>query len=124
MKNLVELDHFRIEMPPELRKAVQIARDYDRTRNGAFMMKMGDVTLAVFAGSGMGWDHISVSTATRCPTWAEMEAVARVFFKDDEVAMQLHVPASDHINNHPFTLHWWRPLSKLRKIPLPPKVMV
>ena len=50
-----------------------------------------------------------------------MEYVAKLFFRDDEVAMQLHVPAKDHINNHPFVLHWWRPHSKLKRIPLPPK---
>jgi hypothetical protein len=124
MRNLTELDRYRIEMTPELRAAVQIASDYDRTRNGAFMVKIGDVVLAVLASSGMGWDHVSVSTTTRCPTWEEMESVARLFFQPTEVAMQLHLPASDHINIHPFTLHWWRPWSKLKKIPLPPKIMV
>ena len=90
--------------------------------NGAFLVP--PIPLRIIAASGGGWDHVSVSTDTRCPTWHEMSFVHRLFFYDDEVAMQLHVPATDHINNHPFTLHLWRPWSKLRRIPLPPKTMV
>jgi hypothetical protein len=33
--------------------------------------------------------------------------------------MQVHVPASEHINIHPYTLHLWRPL--LLEIPRPPQ---
>jgi hypothetical protein len=73
--------------------------------SGAF--KLGE--LAIIASNGMGWDHVSVSRADRCPTWDEMELVKRLFFKDDECAMQLHVPPSDHINCHPNCLHLWRP---------------
>jgi hypothetical protein len=98
--------------------------DLDQARNGSFTFKWNGNVLRVIAASGGGWDHVSVSLVDRCPTWEEMEVVAKVFFKDDEVAMQLHVPAADHINCHPFTLHWWRPTSKLRKIPMPPKRLV
>jgi hypothetical protein len=38
MRNLTELDNFRIEMDAEFRKAVQIVEDYDRTRNGALVL--------------------------------------------------------------------------------------
>ena len=78
--------------------------------------------LNVIASSGEGWDHVSVSRLGRCPNWPEMEYVKHLFFRDNEVAMQLHVPASDHINNHPFTLHMWRPQEQT--IPLPPKEFV
>ena len=78
--------------------------------------------LAVVASSGAGWDHVSVSRPTRTPNWHEMEHVAALFFEDHEVAMQLHVPTADHVNNHPFCLHWWRPLEA--EIPRPPSIMV
>ncbi len=81
------------------------------------------VKLRCMIGVGEGWDHISVSTTLpRCPTWAEMEHVKRTFFKPDEVAMQLHVPPTDHISVHPHCLHIWRPHAS--SIPLPPKWMV
>jgi hypothetical protein len=71
---------------------------------------------------GGGWDHISISTPTRTPMWHEMETIKRIFFKDNECAMQLHVPVERHINCHPFVLHIWRP--QREKIPLPPSIMV
>ena len=90
---------------------------------GAFtMFNDAGETLRIIASSGDGWDHISVSLARRCPTWAELELVKRTFFHDDETAMQLHVPPADHINNHEFCLHLWRPLDQ--PIPRPPGAMV
>ena len=68
------------------------------------------------------WDHVSVSLPNRCPNWPEMEFIKRLFFADNECAMQLHVPVSDHINYHPHCLHIWKP--KHLEIPLPPKIMV
>jgi hypothetical protein len=78
--------------------------------------------MAVIASDGEGWDHVSVSRANRCPNWIEMDYVKRAFFKNDEVAMQLHVPAKDHINKHPHCLHLWRPQHV--EIPRPPGWMV
>lgn len=78
--------------------------------------------LYIIASSGAGWDHVSVSRVNRCPNWPEMEHIRRIFFKDEETAMQLHVPPSDHINLHPFCLHMWRP--QAAEIPRPPAWMV
>lgn len=68
------------------------------------------------------WDHLSVSCRNRCPNWQEMEFVKHIFFKEDEYAMQLHVPVANHINLHPFVLHIWRPLNAV--IPIPNPIMV
>ena len=99
--------------------AVEIGLD-----GGAFKVPFAKtgVVLAVVASWGGGWDHVSVSLPNRCPNWLEMERVKRLFFKPDEVAMQLHVPPSDHINNHPYCLHIWRPHNQ--DIPRPPAWMV
>ena len=79
-------------------------------------------SLLIVAAQGDGWDHVSVSRRSRCPNWPEMEQVKRAFFADDEVVMQLHVPLGEHVNNHPYTLHLWRPLEQ--PVPRPPGVMV
>lgn len=91
---------------------------------GAFYVRSPNrkAVLRIVASNGLGWDHVSVSLELRTPTWAELEHVKRIFFADDEVAMQLHVPASDHINVHEHCLHLWRPQAV--PIPLPDKVMV
>jgi hypothetical protein len=89
---------------------------------GAFWVHCGKAHLKVIASDGGGWDHVSVSLPGRCPTWDEMEFIKRTFFRDDETAMQLHVPASEHIDIHPYCLHIWRPHDM--PIPLPPSVFV
>ena len=91
---------------------------------GIFVMRMSPVGLEarIIASSGEGWDHVSVSFKHRTPTWEEMETVKRLFFKPHEIAMQLHVPTSDHISFHPNCLHIWRPLDV--EIPRPPAWMV
>jgi hypothetical protein len=78
--------------------------------------------LRVIASSDEGWDHVSVSRSSRCPNWPEMELIKRKFFKEDECAMQLHLPVKEHINLHPWTLHIWRP--QQGTIPQPPGWMV
>lgn len=118
MKDLTELDKFRIPIP----KIYGDEEQYDKARNGAFVVHLNGELLRILAASGQGWDHVSVSLSYRIPTWTEMEFIKRTFFKPDETAMQLHVPEKDHINTHPFVLHLWRPHKK--EIPLPPKGFV
>ena len=91
---------------------------------GSFTMRsvVDGGELRIIASYGAGWDHVSVHHHRRIPNWLEMEQVARVFFRDDEYAMQLHVPSTDHINVHPRVLHWWRPQDVV--IPTPPKKLV
>lgn len=104
----------------ELRQyAVQIGLD-----GGAFKVPYRGRILLVVAAYGSGWDHVSVSLqdGNRPPNWAEMEHVKRLFFKDEECAMQLHVPVAEHISIHPNVLHLWRPQNGT--IPMPPRLMV
>jgi hypothetical protein len=77
----------------------------------------------IIASSDMGWEHVSISRKNRCPNWPEMEFVTRLFFHPDEVAMQLHVAAAEHLSLHPYCLHLWRP-NDGREIPLPPPFLV
>jgi hypothetical protein len=126
MRDLTQLDRFRVDLPAEAAEKMGVTdiKSLDRRTNGAFVVPCGPVFLRIIAAAGGGWDHISVSLPDRCPTWHEMSFVHRVFFAPNVVAMQLHVPERDHINNHPFVLHIWRPHSKLRRIPMPPKDFV
>ena len=94
--------------------------DIGDSKSGAFMV--GD--LKVIAAYAAGWEHVSVSVhdQERCPTWEEMEKVKRMFFKNHELALQFHVPVSQHININEGTLHLWR--HTRRKTKLPPRWMV
>lgn len=111
MKDLRDLDEYRF-MEGDMRRY----GSYGGRAQGVFVVP-NDPPLRIIADTGQGWDHVSVSCETRTPTWEEMDRVKRLFFKDTETAMQLHVPPTDHINIHPNCLHLWRP--KLRRIPTP-----
>jgi hypothetical protein len=69
-----------------------------------------------------GWEHVSVSTDRRCPSWEEMQKVKELFWMDDEVVMQLHPAKKDHISVAHYCLHLWRPLEAV--IPLPPTELI
>ena len=73
-------------------------------------------------GDMHAWDHVSVSLPRRTPNWAEMSFIKSLFWDDDEYVMQLHVPASEHVNFHAHTLHLWKPI--LIEIPRPPRSAV
>lgn len=120
MRNLHLLDIYR-DTGPEVRAFYGSTGDHE---TGVFNVPspVDSAVLRVIATSGEGWDHVSVSRRNRCPNWPEMEHIKRLFFKDDETAMQLHVPPSDHISIHPYCLHLWRPLNA--EIPRPPSIMV
>jgi hypothetical protein len=118
MRNLYTLDHRRDN-------SLTVIQHYGSIGDGTcgvFRISAEDGELLVIASTGGGWEHVSVSMRSRCPSWAEMEHVKRLFFKDDETVMQLHVPVSQHINEHPYCLHLWRPIK--RGIPRPPAWMV
>lgn len=120
MRNLnePEIDRYRMKSP----MITKIYGGIGDSSNGIFSFGTEENQIRIIASSGEGWDHVSVSLKDRCPTWDEMEAVKRKFFKDDETAMQLHVPPTDHINHHPYCLHLWRPIGG--HIPRPPSWMV
>lgn len=68
------------------------------------------------------WEHVSISTQTRCPTWEEMCFVKDLFWDEEDCVVQYHPPKSDYINCHPRCLHLWRPIGL--EIPRPPKILV
>jgi hypothetical protein len=71
---------------------------------------------------GMGWEHLSISTPVKCPTWEQMQQMKEIFWRDDECCMQLHPKKEDYVNNHPYCLHIWKPIDQ--EIPTPPLIMV
>ncbi len=114
MRNLYELTPYR-DVEWEIECYGQIGgRDA-----GCFRFLEQEVELRVIASAGGGWDHLSVSTRDRCPTWEEMECVRKRFALPHEVWMQYGLPDRQHINYHPYCLHWWRPLHRAIKLPPP-----
>lgn len=88
---------------------------------GVFFFK-GLVIISSGPDHEHGWEHVSVSTKDRTPSWEEMCWVKGQFWEDDEAVMQLHPPKANYVNNHSHCLHLWRPLWAV--IPLPPPLLV
>ena len=127
MRNLFdsEVNQYRIRAGHQLAAPVlEHYGDFGDHTCGVFIVPspIDRADMRVIASAGDGWDHVSVSRRNHPPNWAEMEYVKRLFFRDDETAMQLHVPPSDHISVHPHCLHIWRPHNI--EIPRPPAMMV
>lgn len=87
--------------------------------------------LCIIASDGTGWEedlppppweHVSVSLATRCPTWEEMALVKSWFWEPEELVIQLHPRESQYVNQHPYCLHLWRPVGV--ELPEPPPITV
>jgi hypothetical protein len=104
------------------------SRDLDGN-NGAFIIPMllnPDTgygrQFCVIASDGAGWQHVSTSLPDRCPTWDEMCKIKSIFWDKEDCVVQYHPPESQHINNHNFCLHLWRPIG--HQIPTPPVYLV
>lgn len=81
-----------------------------------------DETFVFVFSWGMDWEHLSVSTQRRCPTWDEMRYFKDIFWKREECCVQYFPRNSQYVNNHPNCLHIWRPLGK--DIPEPPTILL
>lgn len=100
--------------------------------NGMFWVPMLNSTakLRVIVSDGTGWDQermggtvwerVSASYPNRYPTWPEMSAVKDWFWEPEEWVVQFHPAERVHVNQHPYTLHLWRPIGI--EIPTPPVV--
>jgi hypothetical protein len=120
MRDLTRLEPYRIRG----REIMQLWGWEGDETCGAFQIRspIDQAPMKVIASSGEGWDHVSVSRVNRCPNWPEMEYIKRLFFRDDETAMQLHVPPNQHVNMMSTCLHIWRPHNV--EIPRPPSNFV
>ncbi len=104
----------------QYRKIHPLAGNYGDEQNGAFHIKPKGLTILISAGDG--WEHVSVSRVSKMPSYEDMEWAKQKFWGANACVMQLHVPAEDHVNYHPFCLHLWRPIDQ--EIPRPPSIMV
>lgn len=122
-------------VPEQLRvRKGELATRAEHGNNGLFILPASlkrQFSLRCIASDGTdweligpppAWEHVSVSTAVRCPTWEEMCLVKSLFWDAEDAVMQLHPPESDYINNHPYCLHLWRPIGV--EIVRPPAITV
>lgn len=90
--------------------------------NGAFFVL--ERALYVIASDGEGWEHVSVSTPSRCPTWYDMCFIKDLFWDDEDLVIQYHPAKADYVNIHPFCLHLWRKAGSNDFCETPPSILV
>lgn len=122
MKNLIDpaISQYR-RVHPHLGESARPAEE------GFFIVPVGGASLRIIASrastvEGADWDHVSVSLATRCPTWGEMCVVKDLFFEPKDWCVQYHPAEADYVNCHPYCLHIWRPT--VAALPTPPSWLV
>lgn len=81
-----------------------------------------DKVLNFIFSVGCGFEHLSVSTTVGTPTWDQMCKMKDIFWKEDEICMQLHPKKDDYVDQMRYCLHIWRPIDG--EIPTPPSIMV
>ncbi len=96
--------------------------DASMGNNGVFKFALNGELMQAIVSDELGWDHVSVTAFGRCPTWDEMCATKRLFFRDDETVIQYHPPKHCYVNTHPHCLHLWRKHDT--EFPLPPMDLV
>jgi len=96
---------------------------------GAFRLlpPTGGLLLAMSSGpksraNDTGWEHVSVSSEHRPPTWDEMSWVKDLFWEKHECVVQFHPPESEYVNYHPYCLHLWRAIEM--SFPMPASILV
>ena len=116
-------------VPEEHRiKTGRVASTAKQGNNGAFRIPplRGGRWLFCIVSDGLGWEHVSVHVLDgkkmHTPTWNEMCYIKEIFWDDEDVVVQYHPAKSQYVNNHPYTLHLWRPLSE--GLPNPPRYLV
>lgn len=117
MKSMIEILQTLDKLGGEV---LQGGRDEEHPGSWGIAAHLDDMMMII--GCGEGWDHVSVSLPYRVPVYEEMKAIKRMCFRDDEWAMELHAPPSEHISVHPYVLHLWRPHDT--QIPIPPEIMI
>lgn len=112
-------EKFRIKIGP-------MRSDASFGNNGQFMVNSLKFKRALFcqASDGEGWEHVSVSTYDRCPTWEEMAHIKGLLWGDDDLVIQMHPPKADYVNCHQYCLHLWRKAGTNEFCERPPSILV
>ena len=118
---------FRVPEDRRIRNG-QFGSNESAGNNGAFVLlysqRVAPKNLHCIVSDGEGWEHVSVSLPNRCPYWDEMVFVRHVFWEPEDMVIQLHPPASEHVNCHQYCLHLWRKAGTNDYLERPPAWMV
>lgn len=118
---------FHVPNEYRVRKHPRMASTDSDGNNGCFIVPVEhNVSACIIASDGSGWEHVSVhivdSGKEVTPIWEEMCMIKDLFWDPEDCVIQFHPPQSEYVNNHPYTLHLWRPVGK--EFPRPDSILV
>ena len=70
------------------------------------------VIVRVEVHEGHDWLHVSFSRRNKCPSYADASDVKALFVGRGRKAIMVLPAESEHVNLHPFCLHWYSPLGR------------
>ncbi|MBQ9789974.1 MAG: hypothetical protein IJW24_00050 [Clostridia bacterium] len=91
----------------------------DLSKNGMFEFFLEKERYCVVASSNDGWDHVSVSHASKIPSPSVMTYFKNKFFEKNETAFEFFPLSQDYVSMHDFCLHLWRPQNQTITLPDP-----
>ena len=98
-----------------IRRASCLRIEKASVHGGYGTITIGEWTGSVVWGSDEeGWEHVSVSPFNHSitPSWDDMCNLKRIFWDDEEMALQFHPRKSQYVNMMENCLHLWRPKDK------------
>lgn len=96
----INVDHIKKILPEESENLVGYA-----SNNGVQILISVD----------HGRYHMSISTATRLPTWHEIKDAREMFLPIEKHFVLALPPPQYYINKHPYTMHLWECLPEREK---------
>jgi hypothetical protein len=92
---------------------------------GLFRFQLDGHSVRCVVSDDGGWQHVSVSLEheAKTPSWSLMSKIKELFWEPEDAVIQIHPPASEHVNMHEYCLHLWK-CTDGREQPLPPSIYV
>ncbi len=104
-------------------KVISVMREGEALRiNGNFYDPVSQKKYYCIFTSSLGWEHASVSTPNKTPSWEIMCRIKDIFWSGDECCIEYHPKEEDYVNMHEHCLHIWKPIGI--EIPMPPSIMI
>lgn len=103
----------------ELRKTPRLLIESVGIDGGKGAVHFPKWTGSVIWSFGGGWDHVSVAPYKRhiVPSWEDMCMLKDMFFREDEVVIQIHPAKSEYVNMVPNCLHLWKCQNQAQPVP-------
>lgn len=99
-----------MKTPEQIAKTANLMILKNDESGGIGVVEFGKFKGNVIWGRAEGgeYDHVSVASPKRIPTWEELCKIKDMFFEDEEECYQVFPKKSEYVNVHKNCMHIWR----------------